>query len=201
MLGRAKPLEKLNSNPGLCGHPCHMSLEAAVTPNAAAASSEVSCRAPVLEDASRVWQLVADTQSLELNTAYAYLLMCTHFSDTSVVVEEGGALVGFVFAYRPPTHPEALFVWQVGVDPAGHGRGVASRMLDHLLARPTLAGVTHLEATVTPDNESSRALFRSFARRHHAPLQIQKGFGRDHFPGESHPPEDLFRIGPIRRTP
>ena len=160
---------------------------------------ELTLRSPRAEDAARIWAELPAVGTLERNTPYAYLLLCTHFAATGVVAELDAELAGFVFAYRPPVEPEALFVWQVGVTPAARGAGVGGRMLDSLLDRPGCRDVGWLIATVSPDNDASRALFRGFARRHDATTRSIRAFDASLFP-EPHPPEDLLRIGPLVRA-
>lgn len=159
-------------------------------------SDLVTLRAPVVADAAAIWKLLPEVGNLERNSAYAYLLLCSHFAGTSVVAEREQQLAGFVLAYRPPSEPTSLFVWQVGVAPAARGSGLGTRMLDGALAREACAGVTHLTATVSPDNEASLALFRGFARRHGVACEIGTGFSASLFPAP-HPDEDLLRIGPL----
>lgn len=160
--------------------------------------SEITIRRPVAADGAAVWRLARDLDSLETNSAYAYLLLCRDFGDSSRVALEGDRLLGFVVGYRPPRRPETVFVWQVGVHPEARGRGLAGRLLRELVRGPGSAGVTCLEATVTPDNEASRALFRSFARAVDAPCEIDPCFQPGDFP-EPHEAEELFRIGPFDR--
>ena len=158
-------------------------------------------RAPSPEDAAPVWQLIGDTRVLDLNSPYAYLLLCSDFAETSVVAEAAGHIVGFVGAYRPPPRPEAVFVWQVVTAPELRGAGVAASLLDALLERPACRDARFLEATVTPSNEASRALFAGLARRRGLPLAEREAFGPELFPQE-HEAELLIRIGPLApRTP
>lgn len=147
-------------------------------------------------DAATIWRLVGESGVLEQNTAYAYVLMCTHFADTCLVAEDGGEIVGFVVAYRPPTDTECVFVWQVGVADHARGRGIAGQLLDALVAEPGCRGVRYLEATVAPSNEASKALFTGFARRAGVPFEVGAGFGAHLFPG-AHDPEHSYRIGPF----
>jgi L-2,4-diaminobutyric acid acetyltransferase len=69
-------------------------------------------------------------------------------------------------------------------------------MLDHLTRRLQPDGVTHIEASVTPENEASQRLFDAFARRWEAPLERSELFGLDLFP-DGHAAEQLLRIGPL----
>lgn len=155
-------------------------------------------RHPEPADGATLWRLVKEAGTLELNSPYTYVLMATHFADTCLVAEDDGEPLGMVIGYRPPTGPEAVFVWQVGVSPAARGRGLGRRLLAELMVRTAPRGVTHLEASVTPGNEASRALFRSVARQLDADCRVEPFMGAELFPGE-HEPEELFRIGPIAR--
>jgi L-2,4-diaminobutyric acid acetyltransferase len=157
----------------------------------------VRLRPPQVEDAAAIWRLLTEIGDLERNSAYAYLLLCSHFADTGVVaVTDRGDIVGFVLGYRPPTRPDSVFVWQVGVAPPGRGQGLAGRMLDHLLARPGCADARYLSATVEPDNAASLALFHGFARRRGVACTTTSGFTQVLFP-EQHADENLLRIGPL----
>ena len=130
---------------------------------------------------------------LDVNSSYAYVLWCRDFAATSIVAADDDALAGFITGYRRPDDPPTLFVWQVAVDPARRGIGIARRMLDELVAR---VDPLHVEATVTADNAPSSALFTSFARRRGVALARSPLFGRADFP-EPHEPEELLRIGPL----
>ena len=160
------------------------------------------------DDGLALHRLVDDGGVLELNTTYSYVLMCDHFAGTTVIAEHGtglngiaenrGAPVGFVTAYRPPSRPEAVFVWQIGVHPSMRGRGVARGLLDFLVKRPACRGVRFLEATVTPSNVPSRRLFTSFARHRGASFEWSDGYPGEIFSAaDDHEPEHLIRIGPL----
>lgn len=120
-----------------------------------------------------------------------------YFADTSVVGETDGTTVGFVTGFEVPARPGTLFVWQVGVDASQRGRGIGSQLLDALVRRHP--HVRYLEATVTPTNAASAALFRGFGSRHGAPVDERELFGAELFPA-GHEAEILFRIGPIGCT-
>jgi L-2,4-diaminobutyric acid acetyltransferase len=53
-----------------------------------------------------------------------------------------------------------------------------------------------VEATVTPDNSASAALFRSLAARHDTAVEEEPAFAAELFPG-GHDAEVRFRIGPL----
>jgi L-2,4-diaminobutyric acid acetyltransferase len=143
-----------------------------------------------------MWQLVKDMGTLELNSAYFYVLFSRDFSDTGLVAEaEDGQLAGFIVGHHPPARPDAVFVWQIGVAPWMRRQGLAKRMLQALVAQQDVP-VSWLEATVSPDNEASMSLFRSFAANLDAQCVESDYFEAELFPG-AHEPERLFRIGPL----
>ena len=118
-------------------------------------------------------RLVAETEVLDLNSTYTYLLMATDFAGTSIVAVRDGDLCGLITGYHPPTRPEVLFVWQVAVAASARGAGLAACMLDALTRRVREDRHGHpvtVEATVAPTNTASRALFGGFARRHGVPI-------------------------------
>lgn len=150
---------------------------------------------PAAHDGAALWRIARDSQKLDLNSSYAYLLWCRDFADTSVVARADGEPVGFVMGYRRPAKPDSLLVWQVAVDDSQRGRGLAGTMLDALFERVIAGGVRYLDTTITPDNDASIRLFTSFAKRWDATLERSEFLAAAEFP-EPHEPEDLFRIGP-----
>jgi L-2,4-diaminobutyric acid acetyltransferase len=172
----------------------------APTPLPAPAPDPPRLRPPSPEDAASVWQLVGGSGALDLNSPYAYLLLCSDFAHTSVVAEAAGRIVGFVGAYRPPPRPDSVFVWQIVTDSEVQRGGLGARLLAALLGRHACRDARFLEATVTGSNEPSRALFAGFARRHGLPLVERTAFGAELFPGE-HEAEVLVRIGPLVPRP
>ncbi len=158
---------------------------------------DITCRMPVLDDAASIWRLVRDSEALDQNSPYAYLLVCSHFARTSRVAVRAGALVGFVAGYRPPDAPDVYFVWQIGTAAGARGLGAATRLLVDVVEAERAEGVRHIEATVTPSNAASAALFRSVARRYDAPCAETTAFPSRRFPDAAHEDEILFRIGPL----
>lgn len=157
----------------------------------------ITIRSARTEDGRRMWQLVHDSEALELNTGYAYLAVCAHFGPTSIIAEHQGRPVGFIAGYIPETRPDAVFVWQIGVDGSMRGRGLGTRMLQTLTAAPACRRIRYLETTVTPSNTASRRMFARFAEKMGAECEVQRFFDAELFPEEGHEPEDMFRIGPF----
>jgi L-2,4-diaminobutyric acid acetyltransferase len=158
-------------------------------------------RAPVAADAAQVHKLVAACKPLDLNSTYAYLLLCHHFSDTCVVARAGKDIVGFISGYRLPVRPDTFFVWQVAVHPEMRGARLGVQMLQDLLQRESTAAVRFMETTVSPSNEASRRMFQRFADSAGAPINEQMLFDRSAFGDEEHEEEVLLKIGPLTRTP
>lgn len=168
---------------------------------------EVFFRSAETRDGARMWSFVNEHGVLELNSAYSYMLMATHFGKHCVIAESSAQsdgtgerkLAGFVLSYRPPEQQEDIFVWQIGVHPDMRGRGLAKQMLHQLLTLPANRGVQNVTATVGTGNEPSRALFRGFARDMNVECRESEFFSPEMFPREqgAHEAEDLFRIGPL----
>src|SRR5690606_25135214 len=119
------------------------------------------------------------------------------FRETCVLAERDGALLGWISAYRPPSAPERLFIWQVAVDGAARGQGLALKMLAAPPSRPAVAGERALTTTITEDNDASWRLFQAFARRHGATLTKSPRFEREaHFAG-AHDTEWEAHIAPL----
>lgn len=154
-------------------------------------------RAPVPEDGPRVTALIAACPPLDTNSAYCNLLQCSHFADTCVVAERGGQVLGWISAYRPPSEPDCLFVWQVAVDASARGERLGRRMIEALLDRPSAAGATTLITTVTEANAASWGMFEGFARAHGLSITRTPKFEREaHFAG-AHDTEWQASIGPL----
>ena len=146
-----------------------------------------------------MWRIARDSRKLDLNSSYAYLLWCHDFAETSAVARVGRQVVGFVIGYLRPDAPDVVVVWQIAVDAAWSGRGVAGAMLDHLVRRTSDRGARHLETTITEDNDASIGLFGSLAARCGTTMVRSPLFQSSQFP-DDHPSEDLYRIGPFQRA-
>lgn len=159
----------------------------------------INYRQPDIKDGPDIYRLVQSCPPLDLNSAYCYLLLATHFADTCVIAEdaETGQTAGFVSAYFRPDAPRTLFVWQIAVHADCRGRGVARALLEKLLS----AVYEHqpprfLELSVNPSNQASRKLFTRLAEELGAPLHESVLFGEDLL-GDGHEAEMLLRIGPL----
>ena len=158
-------------------------------------------RRPILADAASIHRLVEDSEVLDMNSRYLYLLLCRDFTLTCRVAEEHNEIIGFVTAYFPPDQPQVLFIWQIAVAPDHRGRGVAMRMLVDLLAGLPESQSFMLETTIAPSNLASENLFKSLARRLGCEIRIDEGFHAGLFTPAPHEPERMFYIGPVVAGP
>ena len=137
--------------------------------------------------------MAKDSQVLDLNSSYSYLLWCRDFADTSILATVDDQPAGFISGYLRPEEPGTLMVWQVAVDESFRGRRLAGSMLDRLVRQ---TDARRVETTITDDNQASIRLFTGFAARRSADLEREPLFTRDQYP-DNHDTEFLFRIGPL----
>jgi len=159
--------------------------------------SPLAIRKPKIKDGPSIYDLVTRSEPLDVNSRYLYLLQCSHFANTCAVAESDGSVQAFISAYVLPDQPDRLFVWQVAVDASLRGQGVAGRLVAHLLARPHLAAIRYVEATVNPSNNASRNLFASMARKHNCEMTESMLFEAGLFGADAHESEILLHVGPV----
>jgi len=163
-------------------------------------SGNYSFRQANVDDGQAAWRLVKAAGSLDLNSAYFYVLFCADFAETCLIAEHANEPVGVIIGYQPPGQHDTAFCWQIGVMPTHRGKGLALKMLRAWLELPINRPVRWVTATVAPDNEASQRLFCRLAAELNAPCEVREHFTEQHFP-VGHAPEPLYRIGPIDRSP
>lgn len=158
---------------------------------------KLTIRNPKPTDAISVHNLIRASAFVDDNSPYLYLLVCSHFAQTSAIAERNGETVGVITGYIPPQQPDTLFVWQVAVDPMMRRRGLARAMLKSMLLGDACNQVRYIDTSVTAENAASRKLFTSFAAKLDCPLNESVLFDRrEHFLN-LHDSEYLLRIGPF----
>jgi L-2,4-diaminobutyric acid acetyltransferase len=156
-------------------------------------------RKPDPSDGAAIWELIRDCKPLDENSMYANLIQADHFSDTCVVAELDGEIVGWISGHMIPGE-EAFFVWQVAVSADARGIGLGKTMLFDLINRDETKDATTLKTTITKDNAASWGLFRSFADDIGGELTDTPHFKKDaHFDG-AHDTEHLVSIDLPRRA-
>jgi L-2,4-diaminobutyric acid acetyltransferase len=156
---------------------------------------------PQQNDGAALHGLIAACPPLDLNSIYAYLLLCRHHADTCVMAYADGALVGAITAYIPPAQTDTLFVWQVAVAESMRGQGLGKSMLAYLLQNDIRERkLRWLETTISPSNTASHQLFTKFTMQHDAGCAIVTMFAAADFGASGHEEERLYRIGPWNST-
>lgn len=161
---------------------------------------EIRFDSPDIRDAANIRRLIERCKPLDVNSTYAYLLLCHHFADTSVVARRDSKIIGFVSAYIPPRSPTTVFVWQVAVHPDARGSGLGRRLLEHLLKREALERTEILETTISPTNRASRAMFIGLAKAIGVGYGEHMLFDEELFGCEAHEPEVLLKLGPMNQS-
>ncbi|QPJ61022.1 MAG: diaminobutyrate acetyltransferase [Candidatus Nitronauta litoralis] len=144
-----------------------------------------------------MFELARTAGNLDVNSCYHYILLSYKFTDTCAVAVQGGELAGFATGFRDPNHPEVLFIWQVAVSNKFRNGGIAKAMLKHILQRNFNPSIRFLEATITPSNKGSQALFQSLANELNCSVNKESLISASLFPENGHEPESLFCLGPL----
>lgn len=153
-------------------------------------------RAPRVHDAATIWRMAPQRGTSEHDSCYAYVLLCAHFSDTGVVAEADGAVVGYALAYRIPARQHELFLWQLGVAGGQDAAALTTRVLEELLSRRACADARFLCMTCSPHDLELRERVQQFARRRGVRCAIEPCFPATLF-AEPRVDEDLLRVGPL----
>jgi len=161
-------------------------------------TDDIVFQRPETGDGKYFWEIAKASKTLDVNSLYHYLIMCSHFGRTCIAAKKQEQVVGLVTAYIPPDLPDTIFVWQVAVDEKHRGRGLGLRMLVKVFNNAKAVNVKNLDATITPSNLASINLFKATARVLNAPFEFEKEFfSAENFGKNVHEPEILFHIGPI----
>lgn len=160
-------------------------------------SDQISFRHPQSSDGYAINQLIEACPPLDTNSVYCNLLQCSHFSDTCVVAELDGEIVGWVSAYLEPKQTDNLFVWQMAVSEKARGCALSQRMLTFLLSQPQCSHVRFIDTTITADNSASRRVFKKLADNLNTECVESVMFSKEVHFGGKHDDEFLFHIGPF----
>ena len=148
-----------------------------------------------LADIKEVYRLLtANRPYVGLNSRYTYFLLARDFSDTCVVAEHDGKVVGFSSGYVSPSRPDTFFNWETVVHRDYRGHYLQKRMLLHQIRT---ANARYFEGTVNPSNMVSKRNFLELADLLNAECESKMLFGEDDFGNDGHEAEILYRIGPI----
>lgn len=158
---------------------------------------DLAFRTPTENDGKEMFRIVKDSQVLDVNSSYSYLMWGKFFNKTSIVVQHEDEVIGFVTGFIQPNSPDTLFVWQVAVDKQYRGNGLATKLIMELSNKLKNQNIQYIEATVTPSNEPSSNLFKGLAKRYETECKIYECFAKDQFPDATHEAEYAYKIGPL----
>jgi L-2,4-diaminobutyric acid acetyltransferase len=150
----------------------------------------------IKSDGPAVYEIARSCSSLDLNSRYCYLLLCTHFNKFCLIAKAGKKTVGFVSAYPHPHYADTLFIWQIGIAPDFHNLGIGTNLLKHLILLGVENGLSYIETTITPSNKASRALFQKMTEAYNTNFEESDCFSSSLL-GDGHEEERLLRIGPL----
>lgn len=156
-------------------------------------TSRPRLRKPEKRDGAAIWELVRACKPLDENSMYCNLIQADHFSETCVVAELDGDIVGWISGHIVPGE-DTVFVWQVAVSEKARGMGLGRTMLTELLERDACDDVDRLQTTITKDNAASWGLFRSFARAMGGTLSDDPHYEREAHFGGRHDTEHMVTI-------
>jgi predicted GNAT superfamily acetyltransferase len=88
-------------------------------------------------------------------------LFFEHFSNTSMLLERDGELVGFLVGFLSQSRPDEAYVHFVGVAPDLRGSGVGAAMYRRFFAMARAAGRTRVRSVTSPRNRGSVTFHRA----------------------------------------
>lgn len=155
-------------------------------------------KAPNIQDAKNVYLLAKNSKPLDLNSEYAYMLVCDHFSQTSVIAILDEVIIGFISGYVLPKDPKTLFIWQVATHSDYRGKKIPYYMFKNLLLREELLHIDNIKTTISPSNIASKKMFLKLANMLDSKVTTQKYIQKEDFLEESHEEEILYTIEDIK---
>lgn len=84
-------------------------------------------------------------------------LFLQFFSGTSLVLEDGSGINGFLIGFYAADNDAEAYIHFVGVDPKLRGQGVARRLYTAFFQRAAVQGRTEVRAITSPNNTGSIA--------------------------------------------
>jgi GNAT superfamily N-acetyltransferase len=85
--------------------------------------------------------------------------LATAGQDLWTIEDDGGRDVGILWVGPRRGHPDALFIWDIAVEPEARGRGIGRAALDALEAWARGAGYGRIGLHVFGSNEVARRLY------------------------------------------
>jgi GNAT superfamily N-acetyltransferase len=83
-----------------------------------------------------------------------------HFQSSSFVVEQDGAMQGFLIGFRSQTNPAQAYIHAVGIHPEARGQGLGRVLYEHFFAVVRDLGCDEVLSITSPVNKGSIAFHR-----------------------------------------
>ena len=99
-------------------------------------------------------------------------LFFVHFRPTSFVVEENGAIQGFLVGFRSQTTPTQAYIHFMGTHPQHRGKGIGRRLYQHFFEVVSALGCTEVLCITSPVNKGSIAFHRHMGFRFCREMQL-----------------------------
>lgn len=159
--------------------------------------SDVVYRHPVETDAHALWSLVLkinkESGGLDIYALSNYQRLCRDFSQTCMVAELGGHIIGFATGFMMPNDigKTGLFLWQTGVHPNYHGQGIGSQVERYLIDahRPD-----YLHFTVEASNNAANRTAEKKAAYMRTAFAKIGAITSEHL-GDGHEAEFIYFVG------
>lgn len=159
---------------------------------------DLMLRHPTREDAQAMLDVVLATNAenpkggLDIYALSSYERMAGPFSETSMIAEENGKVVGFITGFLLPgkDDPE-LFIWQIGVPPEHQGKGIGPSMQIRLAEQ---LNVQRILTTIEGVNEQSQGAFWKLAGYMGSKLEPTGQVVSGEILGNGHDTEIYFEI-------
>lgn len=114
------------------------------------------------EEIESIIKLVGNCPPLEQYPFHIYKIMVRYFGDFCHVAIHNQKIVGWVMGFPAQKHLDTCFLWQIGVTPEQHGQGIGKSLLKEFERTVEKYGYQRIEATIDPENISSKRLFERY---------------------------------------
>lgn len=106
-------------------------------------------------------------------------LFFQHFAPTSLVVRDGGTLVGFLVGFLSQSRPDEAYIHFVGVHPDRRGLHLGRELYERFFTLVRAQGRTTVRAITSPGNSGSQAFHARLGFAVSAPVADYDGPGLD----------------------
>lgn len=114
-----------------------------------------------------VHKVAGKIEGIVQHAEHLYRIMSDHFGDTFFVAREdpengNSEIIGFMLGFISQKIPGYLFIWQIAVAEASHGKNLGSRLLQYTIDQAIQKNCKAVMASVETTNIASQRLFEKF---------------------------------------